>query len=126
MKTVFVLFLALAAYSASAEDDLAPNVREQVMIQLRANPAVRGALAEAKQWAGAASCDNLAFEETSATTFKVYASCDNPGDPKAEAKAGVGLGATGQIHVSGTIQYGLKKNSPVKVQIDHIEFAYAG
>jgi len=46
--------------------------------------------------------------------------------PKEEEKAGVGLGATGQFHVSGTIFHGSKANSPIGITIDKIEFTNAG
>ena len=117
-------------FSANARQSgtVAPHqtTEQQVLVLLKKNPAVRGAYYEAKRWAGAKKCDQLKFEELTAHTFKAYASCDNPGDPAEEARVGVGLGATGQFHVSGTISDGSSPSAPVSISIDKIEFTNAG
>lgn len=130
LLSAIVAVISIGSAFANAEDaskqTLSAGVQQQLMAQLKSNPGVRGALAEAKRWAGGGKCDSLQLEESTSNSFKVYATCTNPGDPAEEAKTGVGMSASGQIHVSGTIYYGSKKNSPITIQIDKIEFAYAG
>ena len=130
MKFITAIFIVLSITSiVRAEDQGKPvsdNVKKQVLALLMASPAVRGAYAESKRWSGATKCGALQVEELSESSFKVYASCDNPGDPKEEEKAGVGLGATGQFHVSGQILSGAKPNSPISIVIESIEFTNAG
>lgn len=129
MKSFIAIFVALSTFStAYAADPVVPSaaVQQQVLALLKNSPAVKGAYAESKRWSEAKSCDALQIEEVTQYTFKVYASCNNPGDPKEVAKVGVGLGAMGQFHVTGTILYGTTANAPINITIDNIAFTNAG
>lgn len=125
MKLITTILLALsiatAVSAAAPERAVSDKVKKQVLAQLMASPAVRGAYAETKNWSGAVKCSALVIEELTESSFKAYASCNNPGNPSEDI-----IGASGQFQVHGQVLSGSEPDSEVTISINGITFSHAG
>lgn len=111
MKTLLLIALFALAPLAFAST---PNLKADLL----KDPAVRGAVAHAKRFSGAPTCDAPEIQVKDGR-FEAWVSCNNPGDPKESERLGYGTESMGQIHVYGTYADGL-------LMLEKIEFNYAG
>lgn len=98
---------------------LAPLAFADVQADVMKDPAVRGAVAHAKRFSGAKTCElhDLSVKDGQ---IEFYVSCNNPGDPKESERLGYGTESMGQIHVRGSLLDG------GTLMLEKIEFNYAG
>ena len=115
MKIVLLLCPLLFYVTSFAA---APTTSQALKRALKANPAIQGAVLEAKHYAGAASCGPIQILNFDGDSFRAVIDCTKPDSKKSTV---IGDGATGQVEVSGSIY-----NGGSGVLIERIEFHYAG
>jgi hypothetical protein len=123
MKALLVLALVLSTSSVFASDkgntDIGSgNVKNSLIQSIKKNSAVRGAIAEAKKYAGVNSCGEMQILEMSEFKFRVLVDCTR----NDSGQGVVGDGATGQVEISGS-SLGDENDT---LMIEKIEFHYAG